>query len=198
MSNRSSAINHDFVALLPRISLHARIYFRHLMSADDKEEASAETIALAWLWFVRLVQRGEQPGTFISAIARYAARAVRSGRRLCGQQTAKDVLSTRVQDRRGFTVGPISDGRSRNDDFFYEALADNTITPVPDQVSFRLDFPAWLSTRATRDRKIIRKLMSGEGTVLLARRFGMSEGRISQLRREYLNDWRTFCDESII
>ena len=35
---------------------------------------------------------------------------------------------------------------------FDDALAMNTVSPVPDQVSFRLDFPAWLATHAERNR----------------------------------------------
>ena len=37
-------------------------------------------------------------------LAQFAARAVRCGRRLCGQEKANDVFSSVAQRRRGFTV----------------------------------------------------------------------------------------------
>jgi hypothetical protein len=168
------------------------------MSEEAKFEAYAETVALAWMWFIRLAKQGKHPEHFVSAIASYAARAVRSGRRLCGQEKSKDPLSSRAQVQGGFTVSPIPDWSSLNGSPFDEALHDNRDTPVLDQVCFRLDFPAWLCTRTSRDRKIIRTLMTGEKPVALARRFGLSEGRLSQLRQEYRQDWRSFCGEAAV
>jgi len=65
---------------------------------------------------------------------------------------------------------------------------------VPDQVQFRLDFPAWLSTRTHRDRRIIGAMAMRERTLGLAKRHRLSPARISQLRRKYRTDWQTFSD----
>src|SRR5262249_18021954 len=86
----SDRLHVDFPAILPRIEAHGRTYFRHLKCAHRKEEALAEMRALAWKWFVRLVQRGKDPTAFVSATAVYAAKAVHSGRRVCGHERAKD------------------------------------------------------------------------------------------------------------
>ena len=48
-----------FLAIRPRIETHARIFFRQVKSADEKAERIAETLAIAWKWFVRLAQRGK-------------------------------------------------------------------------------------------------------------------------------------------
>ena len=45
----------------------------------------AETIALSWKWFVRLAERGKDVGQFVTVLAAFAARAVKSGRRPVGQ-----------------------------------------------------------------------------------------------------------------
>ena len=45
-----------FLAMLPRIELHARIRFRHLKCQHSKEDAVAETVALCWHWFIRLMR----------------------------------------------------------------------------------------------------------------------------------------------
>ena len=93
-----------FLAILPRILLHGRVYFRHVKDPLKKEDLIAEMVALAWMWSHRLAERGKDVRRFPSAIASFAARAVRSGRRLCGQEKTKDVLSPRAQRRRGFAV----------------------------------------------------------------------------------------------
>jgi hypothetical protein len=69
---------------------------------------------------------------------------------------------------------------------------------VPEQVAFRLDFPAWRRTRCERDRGILDDLMAGERTGDVARRHGLSAGRVSQLRREFRDDWLRFCDISAV
>ena len=38
--------------------------------------------------------------------------------------------------------------------------------------------------------------MLGERTLDVARRHGLSPGRVSQLRREFLEGWRAFCGEA--
>jgi hypothetical protein len=53
---------HDrFLTILPRIETHARIYFRGIRCPHRKADRIAETIALAFEWFRRLVQRGMDP-----------------------------------------------------------------------------------------------------------------------------------------
>jgi hypothetical protein len=186
------ALHAGFLALLPRIELHARVYFRHLKNHHRREEAVAEAVALAWKWFVRLARRGKDPAAFPSALASYAAWAVNNGRRVCGQERAKDVLSPRAQRRHGFTVSTLPSCSSLTGNVFDDALARNTVSPVPEQVSFRLDFPAWLATHADRNRRIILDLMAGERTLDVARKHGTSPARVSQLRRAFRDDWRRF------
>ena len=63
--------------ILPRVVAHSRIYFRHL-SAERKEEAVAEAVALAWAWHLRLAQRGKNAAEYPSAIAKFSASAASS------------------------------------------------------------------------------------------------------------------------
>src|SRR5262249_58971261 len=80
------------------------------------EEAVAEMAALAWKWFLRLAEQGKDAADFPATLAAYAARAVRSGRRLCGQERARDVMSPRAQRRKHFAVQPWPDQDSGSDD----------------------------------------------------------------------------------
>ena len=66
---------------------------------------------------------------------------------------------------------------------------------MPEQVAFRVDFPNWLASLSERDRRVVEQLILGERTRDVARRFGISPGRVSQLRREFHLAWLAFCDE---
>src|SRR5262245_31487279 len=165
-------------------------------------------LALSWRWFLRLIAQGKDPVEFPGALADFAARAVKAGRRLCGKNGGKDVMNPLARQRHGFVVErlPSSTCRSHEDryanphgqqaqDSFEERLRDNVQTPVPEQVVFRLDFPLWVGSRSERDRRIIDDLLLGERTLDVADRYGLSPGRISQLRREFQADWERFCSE---
>jgi hypothetical protein len=184
-----------FLTILPRIELHGRVYFRH-KKPDKRDEAIAEMVALAWKSFVNCVRHGKNPLEFPMALARRAAQAVHNGRRLCGMEKIKDVLSPRAQREHDFTVVSLPEGSSLNGNIFDEALIDNTRTPVDDQVAFRLDFPAWRLTRSDRDRRLLDDLMLGERTMDVADKHGLTAARISQLRRDFYEDWRGFCGDT--
>ena len=47
-------------------------------------------------------------------------------------------------------------------------------------------------------RQVVEDLMVGERTLDVARRHGLSPGRVSQLRREFLHRWEIFCGESSV
>ena len=159
-----------FLGMLPRIETHARIFFRGLRCPNKKEDAIQETVAICWKWFVGLAERGKDASRFVSTLASLAARHVKNGRRLCGQEKSKDVLSPLAQTRRGFAVGSLpASTRNAHDnlcgsphgqeqqDAFEERLQENYVTPVPDQVAFRIDFPAWLETLTPRERRLIQR-----------------------------------------
>lgn len=184
-----------FLALLPCLERRWRAAFGHLRCRDRRQEALHEMLALAWQWHVRLARRGKDATHFPNALARFAAQAVHSGRRLCGQEKTKDVLSPLAQRRRGFTVGKLPDVSTLGGNPLAEALIENTATPVPEQVSFRLDFPCWRRRHRARDRQLIDQMLQGTRTLELARQFGLSAARISQLRRAFHADWLHFLSE---
>jgi hypothetical protein len=194
-TTRLRALQLAFLAILPRIERHGRVYFRHVRCPDRKADAIAEMVALSWRWFVRLAEQGKDATRFPSVLATFAARAVYSGRRLAGTCRAKDVLSPVAQRRHGFAVGRLPDFSTLNGNPLFDALHDNTRSPVPDQVSFRLDFPAWLASLGPRNRGIAQDMAQGHRTGELADAYGLSPARVSQLRREFHRDWQTFCGE---
>ena len=182
----------SFLAMVPRIVTHGQVYFRFVKCPVQREDCIAEMVALSWKWHVRLAQRGKDARRFVSALASFAARSVHSGRRLAGMERPKDVLSGRAQREHGFVVVRLPDFSTLSSNPLAEALHDNTQTPVPDQVAFRNDFPAWRLTRTERDRRVVDDLMLGERTLDVSRKYGISPARISQLRRDFHEDWSRF------
>ena len=181
-----------FLVLLPKIERHARFAHRHLHSYHDREDAVAETVALAWAWYASLIRRGKDPASFATTLASYASRHVKIGRQLCGQENTRDALSPSAGQRRGFRTEPLQTHGPNEDASWQEALADNTRAPVPDQAAFRIDFPAWLTTLGGKARKIVEAMAVNDRTTDLAGKFRLSPGRISQLRREFHHSWQHF------
>jgi hypothetical protein len=190
--SETQAAAHPFLMLLPRLTHHARFYFRFLQCPHHKADAIAEVVALAWRWHLRLVDRGQNPAAAAAGLIVFAARAVACGRRLCGQAKVKDALSRRqpfLLRRRDQDSGA-GQGAEVS---LAEALAENTRSTIPDQVAFRLDFPTWCRTRTQRERRMIAALMAGERPLDVARKHGLTTARISQLRREFHADWQHYC-----
>jgi hypothetical protein len=198
----------SFQQILPRIERHAELSFRGIKCRDTRTDCVAETVALCWRWFKDLSLRGKDPTCFPSALAGFAVRAVRSGRRLCGQLRAGDVFNRATQQRKGYRVEPlpIATRRCMNDlnspdgqgqlDAYEERLQDNRQTPIPDQVAFRCDFPRWLQSQTYRHSRMIRDMIREERTMDLANKYGVTPGRISQLRCQFRDDWERFCADA--
>ena len=186
-----SGLHASFLAILPQLQRHGRIYFRGVRS-DRRADLVAETVALAWRWFVRLAERGTDPTRFAVMLACYAARAVKSGRRVTGQESDRDALSPLAQMRRCFVVRTLPEFSTLSGNPLAEALQDNTQSPVADQAAFRLDFPAWLATLGSRNKSIAQDMALGHRTRELADTYGLSPGRVSQLRREFQDAWERF------
>ena len=204
-SDQLADLHTRFLVLLPTIETHGRFFFRHL-KPHRKEEAVQEMLALAWVRFLRLAQRGKDAHDFLATFNDFLARAVSNGRRLMGSEKAKDAMCARSQKRRGFKVEalPLATRAShkslystvrgqKEHDAFEERLCDNTLTPVPDQAAFRIDWSAWRQTQSERDCRIIDDLMMGERSLDVSRKHGLSPARISQLRRQLRDDWHEFC-----
>ena len=204
------ALHAHFLAILPRIETHAKIHFRYLRCPGKKEDAIAEVIALSWHWFLRINEQGKDVNEFVSTLADYAVRHVRSGRKLCGQLKAKDVMSPYAQHRGGFTVEALNCSTARSHETFFadphgqdhmdvmeERLKDNTQSPVAEQAAFRIDYPAWLSQLGSRNRAIAEDMSQDLGTFELADKHKVSPARISQMRREFSKDWQRFHGEHL-
>ena len=197
----------QFLVLMPKLLLHARIYFRNIKCRDKKADKIQECLALGWKSFLQLHENGKDINEFVMVFVYMIARAVKCGRRACGQEKAKDVMNEWEQHRQGFKVESLPTSTStsyenlsrpqgqRTMDAIEERLQDNTITPVPDQVQFRMDFPAFLNSITPRDRKLAEYLGLGHKANHAAEMFNLTPGRVTQLRQQWQREWRVFQGE---
>ncbi len=185
----------EFMKMLPRIKRQARAAFIS-MDAEAREDAVSEVVANAMCAYKRLHERGELERAFISALTRYAIAQFHDGRRVGSPQCAGDVYSVRAK-RRGNHKRIHLGTPSKRVGEWMECLKDNRITPVPDQVAFRIDFPEWLNSQAPRNKQIAERLSLGFSTGDVATEFELSRGRVSQLRRELSESWYEFISSAL-
>ncbi len=199
----------EFLELIPIVERQVRFAFRY-RPVVDREEAAAEAVAVAYASCVRLTARGKDSiRDFPSALAAYAVLHVKAGRQVGSPNSTTDVLSQLAQRKRGFRVESlhfssvvgrdrvVSMADRRRQDEFEDQLRDNTRTAVPDQAAFRIDFPAFLAGLGPRNRTLARFLALGNSAQVAADWFGLSEGRLSQLRRAWREWWCQFQGEDV-
>ena len=137
------------------------------------------------------MKRGRPELVFPTVLARFAIRRVRGGRTLGPPLKSHDVMSAYAQ-RKGKIVVRQLDCYDQREQRWLEAVASDHQTPIPDQVAFRIDYPAWLSRLNPQKRRIAESLADGNSTSAVAQRFRLSAARISQLRRELHESWEQF------
>jgi hypothetical protein len=182
-----------FVELLPEIQQRLRQAFRHL-DAESRDDATEEGVIHALLSYVRLFERGRAGSVSASSLAWYAAKQVKRGRPAVGRLNVHEPLSRYAQLGQGICVERLH-GHSQTDDQWIDHFIDGKRASVADQVAVRLDAREWLATLSRRMRRIAKDLAFGCSTSEVARKHGVTAGRVSQLRRELYEAWRVFQGE---
>jgi hypothetical protein len=181
----------SFLSVLPAVRTHAQIRFRHLRP-EPREEAVQAAIASACLSYQRLACQGKLHAVRPSSLADFAVRRVRAGRMVRGRQNSRDLLNPLTQRKHRLCPHSLTPGRQ---DAWQAALVECKRVHPADLAAFHIDFEQWLGSFARRDCQIITALASGEKTAAVAGRFGLTAGRVSQLRRRYEHDWWVFQGE---
>lgn len=179
-----------FLTLLPDIRRQVRFAFRRL-ELERREEAVQEALANAMVAYVRLVELGKTDVAYASPLASYAVKQVYDGRQVGSALNACDVLSPYAQRKQGFTVSRLQQAAQRENTWQEILVEDPTCTPA-ELAASRIDFNAWLNRLPRQKRRIASMLAAGETTGETARKFRVTPGRISQLRRELAASWDEF------
>ena len=195
-----------FLGLVPAIERRVRFALRGRPPVDQ-EEAAAEAVATAYAAQARLAARGRDGvRDFPTALVGYAVLSAKAGRLVGVRNSSTDVLSPLARRKWGFRVESLSGpaegeapgrGEPNRPRELNDRLRDNTRTAVPDQAAFRIDFPAFLGELCPRDRALAEFLALGNSGQAAAERFGLTEGRVSQLRRVWRDRWRQSQGEMV-
>jgi hypothetical protein len=184
-----------FLSILPAVETHAKIRFRKL-PAERRQDAIQEAIASACVSYQLLAARGRLQEAHPGTVADFAVKFVRNGRHVGGKQdAAKDTLSPVARSRHHFGTIGIDRYDGKTDEWRQVVIAERKAS-IPDTAAFRIDFAQWLKLLSHRDRRIVAALARGEQTSAVADRFGLTPGRVSQLRRKYQHLWLAFQGES--
>ena len=183
-----------YAKMLPSIKRHARIAFRYL-NPDEKQERVQNVLANTWEALVRLARRGKLDQAFPSILAKFAEKQTRDHRITGGHLNIKDILSKYCQLNKDIFVERLDRFNDQEDCWEEAVVQDTRNSPVPETVAFRCDFADWLKSLNRRDRRIAEFLSLGNRTSDASRKFRVSAGRISQLRRELAENWRRFVGD---
>jgi hypothetical protein len=194
-STTKPAWHDSFEAMLPSIRDRLNFAFSGFTHAT-REDAVQESLALALDAFIKLFVQGRANIAYPSVLAMYAARQFRTGRRVVGGQLKiDDVMSQRAQKLRGIVVKPLV-RRDRNGAWKEILVEDRGFTPAETAIA-RIDFGDWLSRLCHRDRGVATTLAAGETGRDTARMFGISAGRVAQIRGKLRRNWHAFQGEGV-
>ncbi len=180
--------------MIPAIVKYARFAFRHVRG-QDRADLIQETIANAMVSFRRLVRRGRESVAHASVLAKYAIRQIKDGRRVGSSLCCSDVLSPYAQRLKSLTVERLDRHDKDDENTWCEILIEDKHAGPDEIARTRIDFSDWLASLKRRDRRVAEFLANGETTKAAARKFKVSAGRISQLRKELARSWQRFVGD---
>ena len=182
-----------FLGMLPQILTHAKCAFAFL-KPEARAEAVQEVVANACQAYARLVELGKTNVAYPIALARYGVKQTRDHRKVGGHLNVKDVLSKYCQSRKHLVVERL-DKFDHAENAWEEVLVEDRHCGPAQVAASRIDFDEWLKSLLVRHRRIAQYLSLGNRTSQAARKFKVSAGRISQLRKELAANWQRFIGD---
>ena len=179
-----------FLEMLPTIRFVARSALRN-SRRDQRQELAAEVIANSFLAFRRLVERDKADLAYPTALATYGVKQVLDGRRVGNRRNVNDASSPYCHMRKGVRMQQLQRVDPVQGNWREIVVEDGRATPA-DVAATRIDFAAWLRQLPRSKRDVAKLLATGESTQAAARRFQLSNARISQLRSELRMNWEEF------
>jgi hypothetical protein len=189
-SRGTDILSDQFLAMLPQIRRQASIAFRSLRG-EVLEDLMCEVIVNAYCHWVRLVSRGRGEIARPTPLAQYALRQVRAGRRIGSRLNSHELLSPYARRIRGFIIERL-DQRDVASGTWDQVLVEDRRAGPAETATARIDWAEWMGTLSKRNRRIAMALAAGETTGEVARQFGLSPGRVSQMRTMFRVHWERF------
>lgn len=181
----------SFEELLAKMMPHFRYFAsREGLTGDNYDECLQDMSCSAYEFYKSLMDRGLQDRVYYSPLAKYAMCRFKEGRRYNGYNST-DVLGevTRLKERVEVdSLEPYDDKRHT----WYECFVADGRVNVAREVAFKIDCEDWMATLDQRRRAILEAMIQGDSNQELSARFKVSQGRISQHRREFYESWKEF------
>jgi hypothetical protein len=106
----------------------------------------------------------------------------------------RDVLSPYCPRRKKVVVERL-DHYDADEDAWREILIEDRHAGPAETAAARIDIGLWFATLPRKKRRIAETLATGLTRKAAARKFRLTAGRISQLRREFMDAWSEFQGE---
>ena len=184
-----------FLRMAGRIRKHARIVFRHC-NPDEREEKIQAVLCNACAAVARLAELGKLDLCYASVLSRFAVAQVKDGRMTGGHLNCLDVSSRYCRRLKGLTLERLDRREKDEENAWCEILIEDKTAGPAQTAMARMDMDSWLHSLPGRHRRIAQYLSLGNRTSQAARKFRVSAGRISQMRRELQESWKTFTGDN--
>ena len=181
----------QFIKMLPQIRRRASVAFRRLLR-EHRDDMVQEVIANAFCAYASLVGRGRANTAYATPLADFAIRQVIAGRRVGSSSRLHDVTSPFAHSARGILVERLDD---EHVEWRAALVEDRRATPA-DTAAARIDVAAWFRAMSENHRQIAQALAMGNTTSEVARQFGLSTARVSQIRLLLKASWEAFQGEA--
>jgi hypothetical protein len=183
-----------FLELLPKIRSRIEFAFRGL-PRQTREDLIEEAVIDSFVAFMRLAELEKLHVALATPLAVYAIKRTLAGRRVGCRLNRDDVSS--FYGQRSHRIRVLRLDRFDSVENAWRPILVEDRSAGPDEIAAaRIDVSEWFRRLPRRNRKIAQRLALGDRTRDVAKRFGLTSGRISQLRREFENSWNQFQGEA--
>lgn len=168
---------------------HARHRTRGWKCEQTREDVQADAQALAWRWFVEADSRGKNIGDHPMGVAILAVKSALGGRKVSYCSGSRDAMLRRA---------PTSEWGCGPDDCEQDDCGSpwercifaerNTWSPG-DAAAFRIDWAAFLAQLPARDVSMMDDLIKGMKANVVAEKYGITPGRVTQKRHAWRDAW---------
>jgi hypothetical protein len=141
--------------------------------------------------FRRLVELDKVDIAYPTVLARYAVARYKVGRRVGSPLNCHDVLSPYARHKNRIRVGHLWQHACCQGGWNEILVEDKNAGPA-EVASYRIDFAAWFAGLTPRQRTISNLLVAGETATSIAKQYGVTRGRISQIRKQLRESWEEF------
>jgi hypothetical protein len=186
-------LHEKFLSMLPQIRNRAEFALRGLRR-QLRDELIDEIVADTFVWFRRLAERGRLDLAFATPLTNFSIRRVLGGRRVGCSLNRDDVSSYYGQRSNNIRLLRLDRYDAREHCWRPILVEDRNAGPA-EVAAAKIDFEDWFRRLPRRDRRIAARLAVGDRTRDVAKRFGLSPGRISQLRKAFRHSWAEFQGE---